>query len=40
LLAEKGDWARLHVLEGSGHCVDVEKPKGLAALIAEFIGGS
>ena len=29
--------ARLEVLSGSGHCVDVEKPLELAALISGFI---
>lgn len=29
--------AQLHVLEDCGHCADVEKPRELAALIAEFV---
>ena len=29
--------ARLEVIEGSGHCIDMERPAELAALIAQFV---
>jgi len=29
--------ARLHVVEGAGHFVDMEKPDELARLVADFI---
>lgn len=32
--------ARLAVLDGCGHCIDVEKPQELAALITAFLGGA
>ena len=32
--------ARLQTLEACGHCVEVEKPTELAALVTDFIGGA
>ena len=32
--------ARLHVIDRSGHCVDIDKPRELAELVTDFIGPS
>ncbi len=32
--------AKLHALDGCGHCMDVEKPQELADVVTDFISGS
>ena len=32
--------ARFHIVDRAGHCVDIDKPKGLAELVTDFMGAS